>query len=226
MKSQGNQPKVVRNTPWTTIKRSVCNLLQPLKGPRVDRKVIGKSALLRWFARYAYSTLHASHALSFWIMWLSLVTLTWNSVMKLHVQLFHAIVFKPWYKVYFNNLFKAFFATWFFVRRPVNRRMQISSWNIGVGRYRNRLLVLARLKLLSNERCYSLVMREMQEKSTPQEEVSPTCSNLVVRESHVQIIKVKNLKKMFRNENRFDFERFESAVNGLWKSRKTDSGSN
>lgn len=46
----------------------------------------------------------------------------------------------------------------------------------------------------------------MQEKSTPQEEVSPTSSNLVVRESHVQIIKVKNLKKMFRNENRFDFE--------------------
>lgn len=69
-------------------------------------------------------------------------------------------------------------------------------------------------------------MREMQEKSTPQEEVTPTSSNLVVRESHVQIIKVKNLKKMFRNENRFDFERFESAVNGLWKSRKTDSGSN
>ena len=55
----------------------------------------------------------------------------------------------------------------------------------------------------------------MQEKSTPQEEVSPTSSNLVVRESHVQIIKVKNLKKMFRNENRFDFERFESAVSGL-----------
>lgn len=55
----------------------------------------------------------------------------------------------------------------------------------------------------------------MQEKSTPQEEVSPTSSNLVVRESHVQIIKVKNLKKMLRNENRFDFERFESAVSGL-----------
>jgi len=41
------------------------------------------------------------------------------SLQKLHIQLFDLLVFESWYKIHFNNLFKAFITTRFFIRRSV-----------------------------------------------------------------------------------------------------------